>query len=71
MVRTRSSISKRHQSVLHLDPFGINNIGVMARGSVASGLLVNKSAKPYLNYSPDEVQKAAEAIKVVSFVPAL
>jgi aryl-alcohol dehydrogenase-like predicted oxidoreductase len=33
---------------------------------VAGGLLVNKPAKPYLNYSAGEVQKAADAIKAVS-----
>jgi len=39
------------------------NIGVLARGSVASGLLVNKPAKAYLDYSEDEVQKAVNVIK--------
>lgn len=42
------------------------NIGVLARGSVATGLLVDKPAKSYLNYSGDEVQKAASAIKNLS-----
>jgi aryl-alcohol dehydrogenase-like predicted oxidoreductase len=41
-------------------------ICVLARGSVASGLLVNKPAKSYLNYNAGEVQKAADAIKAVS-----
>lgn len=47
-----------------------NNIGVLARGSVAQGLLVNKPAKPYLNYSADQVQKAAlhSAQKAIQFV---
>lgn len=40
-----------------------HNIGVLARGSVASGLLVNKPPKPYLNYNEDQVQKAATAIR--------
>lgn len=43
-----------------------HNIGVLARGSVASGLLVNKPAKTYLNYSEQQVQDAATAIKHVS-----
>ena len=43
-----------------------HNIGVLARGSVASGLLVNKPAKPYLNYNEDQVQKAANAIRNLS-----
>lgn len=43
-----------------------NGIGVLARGSVAKGLLVNKPAEAYLNYGADEVRKAAEAIGSVS-----
>ncbi|MDP4286083.1 MAG: aldo/keto reductase [Bacteroidota bacterium] len=43
-----------------------NNIGVLARGSVAGGLLINKPAKPYLNYDETEVAGAAKAIKTVS-----
>src|SRR4028118_476660 len=43
-----------------------HNIGVLARGSVASGLLVDKPAKPYLNYNEDQVQKAANAIRTLS-----
>jgi aryl-alcohol dehydrogenase-like predicted oxidoreductase len=43
-----------------------NKIGVLARGSVASGLLVNKAAKAYLKYSAEEVSKAAEAVAAVS-----
>ncbi|MCW3110238.1 MAG: aldo/keto reductase [Segetibacter sp.] len=40
-----------------------HNIGVLARGSVASGLLVNKPPKSYLNYTERQVQNAAAAIK--------
>lgn len=43
-----------------------HHIGVLARGSIASGLLVNKPAKSYLNYNEDQVQKAAAAIKDLS-----
>jgi aryl-alcohol dehydrogenase-like predicted oxidoreductase len=43
-----------------------NNIGVLARGTVAQGLLVNKPAKPYLNYSAEEVEKAAKAVQSVT-----
>jgi aryl-alcohol dehydrogenase-like predicted oxidoreductase len=42
------------------------NIGVLARGSVAGGLLVDKPAKPYLNYNDKEVAAAAKAIKSIS-----
>jgi aryl-alcohol dehydrogenase-like predicted oxidoreductase len=38
----------------------------MVRGSVAQGLLLNKLAKPYLNYREEEVKKAAVAIQALS-----
>ena len=40
-----------------------NNIGILARGSVSSRLLVNKPAKAYLNYTAEEVVKAADAVR--------
>jgi aryl-alcohol dehydrogenase-like predicted oxidoreductase len=43
-----------------------NKIGVLARGAVAQGLLVNKPPKPYLNYSPQEVEQAAAAVHAIS-----
>jgi len=43
-----------------------NNIGVLARGSLAQGLLVNKPPKAYLNYSSAEVEKAAAAVQSIS-----
>lgn len=43
-----------------------NHIGVLARGCLAGGLLVNKPAKSYLGYSEQEVKKAADAIKDIS-----
>lgn len=42
------------------------NIGVLARGSVASGLLVNKPAKAYLKYNEQQVQQAAKAVQSLS-----
>ncbi|QHS62297.1 aldo/keto reductase [Chitinophaga agri] len=39
-----------------------HNIGVLARGSVAKGLLAGKPAEPYLNYSATEVGKMANAV---------
>jgi aryl-alcohol dehydrogenase-like predicted oxidoreductase len=41
-------------------------IGVITRGSVAQGLLIDKPAKPYLNYEQGEVEKAAKAVRDVS-----
>jgi aryl-alcohol dehydrogenase-like predicted oxidoreductase len=43
-----------------------NNIGVLARGGIAKGLLVNKPATGFLNYSEAEVAKAATAINACS-----
>lgn len=43
-----------------------NNIGVLARGAVAQGLLINKPPKAYLNYLPQEVAQAAAAVHIIS-----
>lgn len=43
------------------------DVGVMARGSVAQGLLVNKPPRAYLNYSEEEVRAAAAAVKACSW----
>ena len=43
-----------------------NKIGVLVRGAVAQGLLVNKPSKAYLNYTPQQVEQAAAAIHGVS-----
>jgi aryl-alcohol dehydrogenase-like predicted oxidoreductase len=40
-----------------------HQIGVLARGSIAKGLLVSKPAENYLNYSVDQVEKVLTAIK--------
>lgn len=40
-----------------------NQISIVTRGSVAQGLLVDKMAKPYLNYTEKEVVKAAQIIQ--------
>ncbi|HET6999875.1 MAG TPA: aldo/keto reductase [Puia sp.] len=43
-----------------------NRIGVLARGTVAKGLLISKPAEHYLNYSAEQVLKAAATVKLVS-----
>jgi aryl-alcohol dehydrogenase-like predicted oxidoreductase len=43
-----------------------HNIGVLARGPLAQGLLVDKPAKSYLNYKAEEVQQAAAAVHALS-----
>lgn len=42
------------------------NIGVLARGSMAQGLLAGKPAKPYLGYSQEQIQQAADEVKAVA-----
>jgi aryl-alcohol dehydrogenase-like predicted oxidoreductase len=43
-----------------------NQVGVLARGSIAKGLLVSKPAEHFLNYSTEQVAKAATSVKSVS-----
>jgi aryl-alcohol dehydrogenase-like predicted oxidoreductase len=43
-----------------------HSIGVLARGSLAKGLLVDKPAEPYLGYTTEQVQAAVAALQQVS-----
>ena len=43
-----------------------NHIGVLARGSLAKGLLAGKPAEVYLDHSREEVEEAARAIQTLS-----
>jgi aryl-alcohol dehydrogenase-like predicted oxidoreductase len=43
-----------------------HQVGILARGSVAGGLLVNKTARPYLDYDGEQVRHAADAIQDIS-----
>jgi aryl-alcohol dehydrogenase-like predicted oxidoreductase len=43
-----------------------NHIGVLARGSLAKGLLAGKPSTSYLNFSADEVHNMAQAVKSIS-----
>jgi len=43
-----------------------NEVGVLARGSIAKGLLVSKPAEQFLNYSLELVAKMATTVKSVS-----
>lgn len=43
-----------------------NQISVLARGSLAQGLLVDKPARPYLEYTPEDVETAAKAVSFVA-----
>jgi aryl-alcohol dehydrogenase-like predicted oxidoreductase len=65
-VMTQYSLLDRRPEEETLALLHQHDIGVMVRGSVAQGLLVNKLAKPYLNYREEEVKKAAVAIQALS-----
>lgn len=67
-VMMQYSLLDRRPEESCLDLLHQHNIGVLARGSVAGGLLVNKPTRPYLNYSAEEVQRAAAAVASVSSV---
>jgi aryl-alcohol dehydrogenase-like predicted oxidoreductase len=41
-------------------------VGVLARGSIAKGLLVSKPAESFLNYSTEQVEKMKAALRSVS-----
>lgn len=43
-----------------------NHIGVLTRGNLASGLLVDKPAKPYLTYTEDEVNQVKNMVTTLS-----
>ena len=65
-VMTQYSLLDRRPEESTLQLLHENNIGVVTRGSLASGLLVDKPAKPYLNYNEEQIASAAKAIKSVS-----
>ena len=43
-----------------------HNIGVLARGTIASGLLVDKPDKDYLGYSAKQVSDTANSVQLIS-----
>ncbi|MEO8852846.1 MAG: aldo/keto reductase [Ginsengibacter sp.] len=65
-VMTQYSLLDRRPEESTLKLLDENNIGVLVRGSVASGLLVDKSPKPYLNLSEEQVATAAKAVNSIS-----
>jgi aryl-alcohol dehydrogenase-like predicted oxidoreductase len=65
-VMLQYSLLDRRPEESVLDLLQAHNIGVLARGSLAQGLLAGKPAKPYLGYTLDEVEKAAKAVKAVA-----
>ncbi len=43
-----------------------HQVGVLARGTLAKGLLVSKTAEPYLNYTAGQVADLSDAVKNIS-----
>ncbi|WP_232825965.1 aldo/keto reductase [Chitinophaga alhagiae] len=65
-VMMQYSLLDRRPEVSCLPLLQQHGISVLARGSVAKGLLINKPAEPYLSYSEEEVQRAKDAVAAIS-----
>lgn len=65
-VMTQYSLLDRRPEESTLKLLHGHQIGVVTRGSLASGLLVDKPAKSYLNFGETEVAKMAKTIKSLS-----
>jgi aryl-alcohol dehydrogenase-like predicted oxidoreductase len=65
-VMMQYSLLDRRPEESCLDLLYEKKIGVLARGGLAQGLLVNKPPRPYLDLTDEEVMRAAEAVKSVS-----
>jgi aryl-alcohol dehydrogenase-like predicted oxidoreductase len=65
-VMTQYSLLDRRPEEETLEALHKNNIGVLVRGSVAQGLLINKPAKTYLDYSLDDVAKMNAVVHKIS-----
>lgn len=63
VVMTQYSLLDRRPEEETLDVLLQNNIGVLARGSMASGLLIDKPAEDYLGMKALEVEKIVKDIK--------
>lgn len=64
-VMTQYSLLDRRPEEETLDLLLQNEIGVLARGALASGLLVNKPATDYIGISEDEVKSILEELSKV------
>lgn len=65
-VMTQYNLLDRRPEEATLDLLNKNRVGVLVRGSVASGLLAGKSPKAYLDHTEKEVAAAARAVQEVS-----
>ncbi|MDV6167423.1 aldo/keto reductase [Flavobacterium sp. DG1-102-2] len=62
-VMTQYSYLDRRPEEETLDLLHHNNVGVLARGSMASGLLIDKPAKDYLDLKASEVENIVNVLK--------
>ena len=65
-VMMQYSLLDRRPEEAMLDLLEAHHIGVLARGVLAQGLLVNKAARPYLGHSADAVERAQQAVDACS-----
>ncbi len=65
-VMTQYSLADRRPEETVLDLLNENKIGVLARGTLAKGLLVNKPAKEYLGHSETNIAGAAQLVQGVA-----
>lgn len=65
-VMMQYSLLDRRPEESALELLGQHGIGVLARGSLAKGLLVSKAPEKYLEYPAETVQKAAAAVHAQS-----
>ena len=65
-VMTQYSLLDRRAEEETLEVLHNNNIGILVRGSVAQGLLINKPARVYLDHSAKEVATMAKAVQELS-----
>ena len=65
-VMTQYSLADRRPEESTLELLQQNNIGVLVRGALAQGLLVDKSAKEYLGHSETEIAGAAQQLQGVA-----
>jgi aryl-alcohol dehydrogenase-like predicted oxidoreductase len=65
-VMMQYSVIDRRPEESCLDLLHSHSISVVARGALAKGLLINKPAEAYLNYSLNEVEKVQKAIQALS-----
>ena len=65
-VMMQYSLLDRRPEETCLDLLSAANIGVLSRGGLAQGLLVNKNPKEYLNHTKEKVKDAAAVVHSLS-----